>query len=134
MACPSVKEIIAGVEQGALTATLEDHLEACDACRAIYRGLRDETEGLTISIGSLWIRERISCPHDDILLSFVNGTLDEEESRFIDFHVGEVACPYCQAAVSEFQALVDREAPKRLKSAMEKSLRSSATFFDGLER
>ncbi|MCA9321108.1 MAG: hypothetical protein KDB53_10250 [Planctomycetes bacterium] len=132
--CPPVKDIVDAVEAVDMPLDLHEHIEACGACSGILATLRDETEGLTICVGSLWVRERITCPHSDILLSWVNGVLDPAESDYIAFHLETVDCPHCQAEVARLQAVVEQDSTKRVQQARDDSLRRSAVFIDGLRR
>lgn len=128
MRCPPLREIAAAVEKGEMLPALAAHVQACDACGEVAKSLRDETEGLSISIGDLWQRERISCPHKDLLMAFAMKSLDREQSEFIDFHINTVGCPACQAEASRAEDALDKKAPERVQKACEKSLHSTAVF------
>lgn len=131
MPCPPVKEIVRAVESDQMPFDLEAHLEACEACHGILVALREESEGLTISVGALWVADRISCPHDDILLSFVNGGLGPSESDYISFHLETVGCPHCQASITQIEdRLARRDDTDRLQRAMDDSMRRSAVYLD----
>lgn len=134
MSCPPVKEIVAAVEGDEISESLYQHTLECGACAGILATLRDESEGLTICVGSLWVRERITCPHTDLLLAYGNGGLDEDEREYIAFHLDTVDCPHCQAEVARLQDLVDQQAPRRLKKALDDSMRRSAVFLDDLKK
>jgi len=134
MSCPAVKDIVNAIEDSEIPRELQVHLESCGACAGILATLRDESEGLTICVGSLWVRERITCPHSDILLAYGNGGLDAEERDYVSFHLGIVDCPHCQAELSRLQDLVDQEAPRRLKSALDESMRRSAAALGDLRK
>ena len=132
MPCPPVKEIVRAVETDDMPSDLDVHLESCEACHGILVSLREESEGLTISVGALWVADRISCPHDDILLSFVNGGLGPAEADYITFHLETVGCPHCQAKVAEIEdRLARRDDSERIQRAMDDSMRRSAVFLDG---
>ena len=124
--CPPASKLIEAVETGYMDPELEDHVECCPACSSMVTSLREESEGLTISVGDLWVKERISCPHRDILLAYVNKSLSQEEMDYIEFHLEVVECPYCQAEVMELTELMNQESSKQLEDALEKSLRRSA--------
>lgn len=131
MPCPPVKELVRAVENDEIPDDLEVHLEACDACRGIVVSLREESEGLTISVGALWVADRISCPHEDILLSYVKGGLSTEEADYIAFHLEVVGCPHCQAAVAQIEDRLERrDDSDRIQRAMDDSMRRSAVFLD----
>ncbi len=132
MPCPPVKEIVQAVETGEAAPDLDDHIVVCEACAGILTALREESEGLTISVGALWVTECISCPHEDILLSFVNGGLGRSEADYITFHLETVGCPHCQAAIAQIEdRLARRDDTDRIKRAMDDSMRRSAVFLDG---
>ena len=56
------------------------------------------------SLGSIWRRNRISCPTRERLGSFLLGALDDAESQYIQFHVEEVGCQYCKSSLIDLQA------------------------------
>ena len=134
MKCPPVKDIVEAVEAQKAPPTLADHMQSCDACHSVHAALHEEAEGLSISIGALWIKERISCPHEDILHAFIDGSLGAEEHRYIEFHTNDVGCPYCQSAIAEFGEESKGGTTDEIRSAMENSLRSSTSFLDSIDR
>ena len=129
MRCPTIKELAGGIERGDFGPSIQTHLERCSACRDVVDGLRRESEGLTLSIADLWVAERISCPHKDVIHAFESGSLDAEQSAYVDFHINVLCCPACQSTSTEFGDALDRKTPERLRRATEKSLNSTAIFF-----
>lgn len=133
MDCPPVRELVEAIESDAMSDALQLHLGNCVACSDVVSALKQETEGLSISVGALWIREGITCPHDDILLAHLNRGLDHEESDFIRFHLETVECPRCMSRVEELLANMDSAArPKDLGRALDDSMARSAAFRDQL--
>lgn len=130
--CPPVKAFIDAVERDQLSPDLEDHVSLCEACASILASLREETEGLTISVGDLWVRERISCPHRDILLAYVDRSLGELEMDYLKFHLEVVDCPSCQSEVEELSSTEGRGA--RLDRAMDEAMRRSAAVIGEMKR
>ena len=130
MACPPVKRLVDAVENDDFPTDLVDHVESCDACSDILRTLRDESESLTISVGSLWVKERISCPHPDILLAHLSGDLSAEEADYIEFHLSVVDCPRCQSEATRLQDILDHSPPERLEQAFDEAMRRSTAFLD----
>ncbi len=124
--CPPARQLVEAVESETMSPELDDHIELCSACRAMLSSLREESEGLTISVGDLWVKERISCPHRDILLSYVNEALTPAEMDFITFHLNVVECPYCQADTTELADLLSQESARNLEDSVDRSLRRSA--------
>ena len=133
MDCPPVRQLVEAVESDDIGGELLLHLGNCMACSDVVSALRQETEGLSISVGALWIHERITCPHDDILLAHLNGGLDAEESDFIRFHLEVVECPRCMSRSEELRAGMDSSArPRDLDRALDESMARSAAFRDRL--
>ena len=130
--CPPVKALVDAVERDDLRPDIEDHVGLCEACASILASLREESEGLTISVGDLWVRERISCPHRDILMAFVQKSLGQLEMDFIRFHLETVECPSCQAEVEEISD--PSRADPRIERAMDEAMRRSAAMIGDLKR
>ena len=61
-----------------------------------------ETAGLH-TIGAIWRRGRLSCPDRAELGRFVLGTLSSEQAGYIQFHIDEIGCRYCQANLADLQ-------------------------------
>jgi len=61
-------------------------------------------EQLEITVGMIWREQRVSCPHPDILRSYLDGALAPGAADYVEFHVGECQCPYCGALVDELRA------------------------------
>lgn len=56
------------------------------------------------SIGAIWRRARLSCPDRTQLGQYVLGTLDDEATDYIRFHLEEIGCRFCQANLADLQA------------------------------
>ncbi|MDA8746272.1 hypothetical protein N9N28_16735 [Rubripirellula amarantea] len=69
-----------------------------------------ETAGLH-SIGAIWRRARLSCPNRSELGQFVLGTLSSEQADYIQFHLDEMGCRYCQANLADLKSAADAAPP-----------------------
>ena len=49
------------------------------------------------SLGEIWRRHRLSCPTRNELGSFLLGVLPKEHAVYIQFHLEQAGCRYCQA-------------------------------------
>ena len=113
-----------------LAAFLDEAL-APDRCTEMEQALRDddelrqrlievrgrETAGLH-TVGAIWRRGRLSCPDRTELGQFVLGTLDPEYADYIEFHINELGCRYCQANLDDLKAASqssDQPAKRRQK-------------------
>ncbi len=98
-----------------LAAFLDEALSP-DRSSQLEQQLRDDTElrnrliqvrgrfaaGLH-TIGAIWRRSRISCPDRSDLGQFVLGTLPSEHAQYIEFHLNEIGCRYCQANLEDLK-------------------------------
>jgi hypothetical protein len=64
------------------------------------------------SIGAIWRGQRLSCPSREQLGSYLLQVLEEGLQDYIRFHLTTVGCPYCQANLSDLEALRQLDAPK----------------------
>jgi len=55
-----------------------------------------ETAGLH-TLGAIWRRNRLSCPSRTELGQYMLGTLEQDASDYIRFHIEQVGCRYCEA-------------------------------------
>jgi hypothetical protein len=62
-----------------------------------------ETAGLH-TVGAIWRRRRLSCPDRTQLGQFVLGTIDEDHADYIQFHIKDIGCRYCEANLADLQA------------------------------
>ena len=69
-----------------------------------------ETAGLH-TIGAIWRRSRLSCPQRSELGKYVLGTLDEANTDYIQFHLNEIGCRYCQANLADMNESTDAAEP-----------------------
>lgn len=132
--CPPVAELAELLGHAEATAEMARHLESCGACSGILASMREESQGVSFTVAALWVKERISCPHSDILLAQINGALSQDEKDYIDFHVNLVECPHCQAEIERLRELVRERAPRRLDRALDESMRKSAVFLEDARR
>ncbi len=85
-------------------ADLENELRTNDELRNRLIEVRGrETAGLH-TIGAIWRRSRLSCPSREELGQYLLGTLEKEPHQYIQFHLEEIGCRYCQANLADLQA------------------------------
>jgi len=59
-----------------------------------------ETAGLH-TLGAIWRRNRLSCPSRTDLGQYLLGTLEQDASDYIRFHIEQVGCRYCEANLAD---------------------------------
>lgn len=65
--------------------------------------MSEEPSEVDLTISSIWIQERVSCPPRDILKKFVDGSLSTDAADYIQFHIREIGCPFCQASEEDLR-------------------------------
>src|SRR5436305_11402075 len=79
------------------TARVEKALRDSEALRRSLRQAMQERDRGEHSLGAIWRRERLTCPTREELSSYLLQVLDEGQQDYIDFHLGTVGCPFCNA-------------------------------------
>ena len=80
------------------------------------------------SIGAIWRRCRLTCASREQLGSYLLGVLDPGHQAYLDFHLQAVACPFCQANLTDLQALQQKDAPQA-QQRRRRFFQSSALFW-----
>lgn len=80
---------------------------------------------LAFTVASVWREERISCPHPHLLQSWLQGGLDGGARDFLDFHLGDSKCPYCNAVVDDLRARDAAARTPALEDLRDRLLRST---------
>jgi hypothetical protein len=109
------------------TARVEQALRDDEALRKLLRQAMQERDRGDHSLGSVWRRERLTCPGREQLGSYLLQVLDEAEQGYIDFHVHTVGCPFCAANLADLEEL-QQEAPRRAKDRRRRFFQSSAGY------
>ncbi len=55
------------------------------------------------SLGAIWRRQRLTCPSREQLGSFLLGVLDPNHADYLQFHLDQVGCRYCNASVEDLR-------------------------------
>lgn len=79
------------------------------------------------SLGEIWRRHRITCPSREQLGSYLLGTLPQEQSEYIAFHVEATGCRVCKANLADLEAQ-QAEADEQVQSRRRKYFQSSAGY------
>jgi hypothetical protein len=56
------------------------------------------------SVGAVWQRERLTCADRSTLGSYLLDVLDDDERKYLEFHLNVVGCRYCRANLDDLQA------------------------------
>ena len=81
---------------------------------------------LAFTVASVWRSERISCPHPNVLQSYLQGGLAGGAQDFVAFHLQDSECPYCNATIDDLQARDDEARQPVLADMKDRLLRSTA--------
>ncbi len=72
------------------------------------------------TVATVWREERVSCPHKDILISYLKGALGKGAADYIRFHIEVVKCPWCTVELENLKLASNPE------PMLEESMRRSA--------
>jgi hypothetical protein len=111
------------------TAKVEQALRDSETLRRTLRALIQERDRGEHSIGAIWRRERLTCPTREQLGSYLLQVLDSNLQDYIAFHLKTIACPYCQANLTDLEAL-QREPQPQVQKRRQRFFESSAGYLD----
>lgn len=80
------------------------------------------------SLGAIWRRRRLTCPSREQLGSFLLGVLDPNYSAYLQFHLDEVGCRYCNASVEDLRAQNAEASAQESQTRRTKYFQSSAGY------
>lgn len=111
------------------TALVEQALRDSKPLRETLRGIIEERDRGDHAIGAIWRRHRLSCPGREQLGSYLLQALDAELQDYVEFHLHTIGCPYCQANLTDLQALQQEPVPQA-SERRKRFFDSSAGFLD----
>ncbi len=79
------------------------------------------------SLGAIWRRHRLTCPPREQLGSYLLGVLDPDHSAYLQFHLDQVGCRYCNASLEDLKAQSNAGAQES-ESRRSKYFQSSAGY------
>lgn len=85
------------------SARLEQELRTSEPLRAKLKQLLDQRERGDHSVGTVWRRERLTCPTREQIGSFLLEVLEPDLQQYIEFHLTVVECPLCLANVEDLK-------------------------------
>ncbi len=93
------------------TATVERRLREDPELASRLEHLRHarELDPHVHTLGAVWRRRRLSCVSREQLGSHLLGVLPDGLSEYIEFHIGELECPFCTANLTDLKAKMDLE-------------------------
>jgi hypothetical protein len=80
---------------------------------------------LAFTVATVWREERISCPHPHLLQSWLQGGLVGGAREFLDFHLQDSKCPYCNAILDDLRAQENAAQSPQLEDLRDRLLRST---------
>ncbi len=130
MPCPPIADLVALVETGppAEADPVQRHAGDCDACCDVLAALREEVAAIGISLSRLWIQGRVSCPHASLLAGYAAGSLPPGAMDYLRFHLEDLGCPHCAAALEELAAEESGAATPQADRACRRVAESTAAW------
>ncbi len=80
------------------------------------------------TLGSIWRRNRLSCPSREKLGSYLLKVLDPDETEYINFHLETIGCRYCNASLGDLGQQHEAADAKERESRRTKYFQSSAGY------
>ncbi len=93
-------------------AQVEQALRQSEPLRRLLRQAMQEHDRGEHSLGTVWRRERLTCPTREHLGSYLLQVLEDEEQEYIRFHLEVIECPYCVANLADLQAAQQEPVPQ----------------------
>jgi len=90
-----------------LLTELEADLRTSPELRRRIEQLNGEHE--IHSVGEIWRRHRLSCPSREELQQHLKDDLNNEHSRYLNFHLNIVRCEICQANFADLQTMSESQ-------------------------
>lgn len=86
-----------------------------------------DDELLAFTVATVWREERVSCPHPDILQAFESGSLAPGAMEFLEFHLNESACPYCNSVLQDLRSRQLDADESRMSDLKDRLMRSTVS-------
>lgn len=81
-------------------------------------------------VGDIWRRHRASCPTREQLGSFLLGALSADWAAYVQFHLDDIGCRFCQANLRDLQRQ-QQEANEDVATRRRRYFQSSAAYLRG---
>jgi len=65
--------------------------------------IEDASEHFENMINEVWEQQRLSCPKRSTIGAYLLETLDENWHSYVDFHLNELGCHFCQANLEDLR-------------------------------
>jgi anti-sigma factor RsiW len=85
---------------------IESRLRADESLRLRVAALSRRRDQGIHSVGEIWRRWRLSCPTRSQLGSFLLGTLETAQAKYVEFHLHSIGCRLCAANLDDLQNAV----------------------------
>jgi hypothetical protein len=86
-----------------------------------------DDELLAFTVATVWREERVSCPHPDILQAYDTGSLSPGAMEFLEFHLQESACPYCDSVLQDLRSRQQDADETRMTDLKDRLMRSTVS-------
>jgi hypothetical protein len=94
------------------TARIEQGLRDSELLRKQLHALLQERDRGEHSLGAIWRRQRLSCLTREQLGSYLLQTLEPDWHDYVEFHLHQVGCAFCQANLADLQDRQKEAAPQ----------------------
>jgi hypothetical protein len=99
-------------------AAIEKLMRDSPMMQALHQEMLAHVDAGEHSVGSVWRRERLTCPTREQLGSYLLKAGDTELWQYIDFHLKTIGCEWCLANLDDLtrqQQTQDKQSSRRRK-------------------
>lgn len=88
-----------------LASEIEQELRNSPASRQQLIALLERRDQGGHTLGEIWRRRQLSCPSRTDLARYMNGQTTGPERDYLEFHLGIIQCPVCEANLEDLRQL-----------------------------
>lgn len=115
---PADSELLAYLDESLSvdrSAAIEQLLRIDPVLRKRIAVLLEQRDQGGHSIGEIWRRHRLSCLSREQLAEYSRGAVNPDLAAYIDFHLYEIGCRFCQANLDDLINLMKQKGQRRVQ-------------------
>lgn len=93
-----------------LMAKIESQLRSDETLRQQLAQVIGRRDSGVHTVGDIWRRHRLSCPSREDLGSYLLGAMMDDQAEYIQFHLKQIGCRYCQSNLDDLAESHHRDA------------------------
>ena len=111
-----------------LMAAIEEQLRRDQQLRERLINVVGTRDAGVHAMGDIWRRHRLSCPTRQQLGSYLLGAVDTATEDYMQFHLKQIGCRYCQANLDDLREQQAAVAAEGVQQRRRKYFQTSAGY------